>query len=57
MYGRVGPGTFRWEAERSLLSFSRVTGKVAASAFRAEQELGRVLGGHSPFFILTLNVT
>ena len=55
-YRRAGPRTLRWEAEHSLLSFSRGTGKVAASAFRAEQESGRVLGGHSPFFILTMNV-
>ena len=39
-YGRAGPETLRWEAERSLLSFSRVTGKVAASASEQKRDRG-----------------
>ena len=40
-YRRAGPGTLRWEAEHSLLSFSRVTGKVAASASEQKRDWGR----------------
>ena len=39
-YGRAGPGTLRWEAEHSLLSISRVTGKVAASASEQKKDQG-----------------